>query len=308
MISVLIPLYNKSKSIVATISSVLSQTYKDFEILVVDDGSTDGSGEIIQSIKDDRIRYFRKKNGGVSSARNYGIEKAQYDWIALLDGDDLWKPIFLEEMVEMIQRYPKAALYGSGYAFQHIDNGDYDIPDLTLPPNFVGYIESYWSIAKDNILFTSSSVVINKNVFKAIGKYDEQLVRGEDVDLWFRIALHYPVAFLNKPLAIYRLQAENRSNAVVIESDKCLIWNLERFKKYELSNSKFKIAVDNWRMAHISNFLRGDSCEVTKIKPILNKMDLSSFSYIWTIFKYMPECSIKYLYKWYIVLKRFIKI
>ena len=159
MISVLIPLYNKSKSIVATISSVLSQTYKDFEILVVDDGSTDGSGEIIQSIKDDRIRYFRKKNGGVSSARNYGIEKAQYDWIALLDGDDLWKPIFLEEMVEMIQRYPKAALYGSGYAFQYINNEDEDIPDLILPKNFAGYVEDYWSIAKDNILFTSSSVI-----------------------------------------------------------------------------------------------------------------------------------------------------
>lgn len=307
MISVLIPLYNKSKSIVTTISSVLSQTYKDFEILVVDDGSTDGSGEIIQSIKDDRIRYFRKKNGGVSSARNYGIEKAQYDWIALLDGDDLWKPIFLEEMVEMIQRYPKAALYGSGYAFQYINNEDEDIPDLTLPKNFAGYVEDYWSIAKDNILFTSSSVVINKNVFDAIGKYDEQLIRGEDVDLWFRIALHYPVAFLNKPLAIYRLQAENRSNIGVAESNKCLIWNLERFKKYELSNSNFKIAVDNWRMAHISNFLRGDSCEVTKIKPILKEMDLSGFSYIWTIFKYTPECSIKYLYKWYITLKRFVK-
>lgn len=307
MISVLIPLYNKSQSIATTISSVLSQTYTEFEVIVVDDGSTDGSGEIIQSIKDDRIRYFRKKNGGVSSARNYGIEKAQYDWIALLDGDDLWKPIFLEEMVEMIQRYPKAALYGSGYAFQYTNNEDEDIPDLTLPKNFAGYVEDYWSIAKDNILFTSSSVVINKNVFDAIGKYDEQLIRGEDVDLWFRIALHYPVAFLNKPLAIYRLQAENRSNIGMAESNKCLIWNLERFKKYELSNSKFKIAVDNWRMAHISNFLRGDSCEVTKIKPILNKMDLSSFSYIWTIFKYMPECSIKYLYKWYVTLKRFVK-
>lgn len=303
MISVLIPLYNKSQSIATTISSVLSQTYTEFEVIVVDDGSTDGSGDVVLTIDDDRIKYFKKENGGVSSARNYGIEKAQNELIALLDGDDLWEPTFLEEMLSLIEFTPDAALWGAGYAFQYMDNGDYDIPDLTLSQNFVGYIEDYWSIAKDNILFTSSSVIINKNVIDAIGKYDEQLIRGEDVDLWFRIALHYPVAFLNKPLAIYRLQAENRSDVGVAESNKCLIWNLERFKKYELEMSKFKIAIDNWRMAHISNYLRGESCEITKIKPILKDMDLSRYSYIWTILKYMPECIIRYLYNWYCVLK-----
>lgn len=303
MISVLIPLYNKSQSIATTISSVLSQTYTEFEVIVVDDGSTDGSGDVVLTIDDDRIKYFKKENGGVSSARNYGIEKAQNELIALLDGDDLWEPTFLEEMLSLIELTPDAALWGAGYAFQYMDNGDYDIPDLTLLQNFVGYIEDYWSIAKDNILFTSSSVIINKNVIDAIGKYDEQLIRGEDVDLWFRIALHYPVAFLNKPLAIYRLQAENRSDVGVAESNKCLIWNLERFKKYELEMSKFKIAIDNWRMAHISNYLRGESCEITKIKPILKDMDLSRYSYIWTILKYMPECIIRYLYNWYCVLK-----
>ena len=104
--SVIIPLYNKEKSIVHTIQSVLKQTYTNYEIIIVDDGSTDKSASIVDRIVKefkDQVRIIRKKNGGVSSARNIGIKEAKYDYIALLDGDDLWDKHYLEEQMKMIQ-------------------------------------------------------------------------------------------------------------------------------------------------------------------------------------------------------------
>ena len=303
MISVIVPLYNKRQSIVTTLDSVLSQTYTNFEIIVVDDGSTDGSGDIVKSIQDARIKYYYKENGGVSSARNFGVGKTQSDLIALLDGDDLWQPEYLEEMMSLIDMTPEAALWGSGYAFQHDINGKMDVPDLCISNGFKGYVENYWSVAKHNTLFTSSSVIINKNAFNSVGGYNESLVRGEDIDLWFRLALKYKVSFVNTPLVVYRLQAENRSNSNLVDPNKCLIWNLEGYKEYEQTNPNFKQALDGWRMAHVANCLRGESCEIVDVRPILKDVDLSQHSFIWKILKKMPVCMAHVVYNWYLNLK-----
>lgn len=286
MISVLIPLYNKSQSIATTISSVLSQTYTEFEVIVVDDGSTDGSGDVVLTIDDDRIKYFKKENGGVSSARNYGIEKAQNELIALLDGDDLWEPTFLEEMLSLIELTPDAALWGAGYKIQEAET---ETVDLCIDIGYKGYVDNYFSVACHNTLFTSSSVIMRKSVVKNIGGYDESLTRGEDIDLWFRIALKYRVAFYNIPLAIYRWQTENRAMHKMIDKKKCLIWNLDRFEEEEKSNSHFKYMLDNWRLAHINNYLTGWSTEVYEITPLLKDMDLSKFGKRWRFIRYVPH-------------------
>ena len=102
LISVVIPVYNKRKSIRRTVESVLNQTYKDYELLVVDDGSTDGSMDELNSIKDSRLKCFYKKNSGVSDTRNYAMEKASGDIVAFLDGDDLWHSEFIESMLNII--------------------------------------------------------------------------------------------------------------------------------------------------------------------------------------------------------------
>lgn len=110
MFSVVIPLYNKSENITRTLKSVQEQTHTDFEIVIVNDGSTDDSVEKVEDFKDSRIKLYHKKNGGVSDARNYGISRSTRPFIAFMDADDLWKPNYLEEMAKLIEEYPEAGM------------------------------------------------------------------------------------------------------------------------------------------------------------------------------------------------------
>lgn len=211
MISVVIPLYNKEKAIVATLQSVLAQTYTDFEVVVIDDGSTDNSlnvvRERISELENEGIRVIHKENGGVSSARNRGIKEAKGEYIALLDGDDLWEPTFLEEQVKLIRDFPKAAMWGVNTAF--IKCGKYYKWNQGMGDGYRGYVDNYFG-TKHNDLFCSSSVVIRKNVFKEVGYYDERISSSEDMDMWYRIILKYPVVFYDKVLVYYNQDAENR--------------------------------------------------------------------------------------------------
>lgn len=211
MISVVVPLYNKEKAIIATLQSVLAQTYTDYEVLVVDDGSTDNSlkvvSERINELGNERIRVIHKENGGVSSARNRGIREAKGDFIALLDGDDLWEPTFLEEQVKLIHDFPNAAMWGVNTAF--IKKGKCRKWEQGMGEGYRGYVENYFG-TKHNDLFCSSSVVICKDVFEEVGYFDERISSSEDLDMWYRIILKYPVVFYDKVLVYYNQDAENR--------------------------------------------------------------------------------------------------
>jgi glycosyltransferase involved in cell wall biosynthesis len=111
--SIVIPLYNKEEYVSKTIESVLEQTFQNFEVLIVDDGSTDNSVAVVEQYTDDRIRIIRQKNQGVSAARNTGIKEAKYKLITLLDADDWWDKSFLEEMISLINKYPEVSIYSS---------------------------------------------------------------------------------------------------------------------------------------------------------------------------------------------------
>ena len=115
MFSIIIPLYNKANYITKTIQCVLKQTVQSFEIIIVNDSSTDNSLNIVSNIQDERITIYTKPNGGVSSARNYGIKKAKFDYIVFLDADDLWEEDFLSSINQLIQRYPQAGMYCTGF-------------------------------------------------------------------------------------------------------------------------------------------------------------------------------------------------
>ncbi len=214
-ISVVIPLYNKQNAIAATLQSVLAQTYTNYEIIVVDDGSTDDSARVVEELMKnspslqggDRGRLIRKSNGGVSSARNRGIQEAKYDYIALLDGDDLWDEQYLEEQVKLIQDFPKAKMWGVSIAF--VKHNCQIKWEQGMGDGYRGYVENYFGTSH-NDLFCSSSVVISKEVFDTVGCFDERIASSEDLDMWYRIILHYPVAFYDKVLAYYNQDAENR--------------------------------------------------------------------------------------------------
>lgn len=208
-ISVVIPLYNKEKAIARTVESVLKQTKPDFELIIVNDGSTDNSLAVAQqlAIQDSRLRIIDKPNGGVSSARNTGIKAASGEYIALLDGDDTWDPTFLEEQVRLIEDFPKAGLWGVNYAF--VRSGIPYPCQQGMGAGFRGYVENYFG-TKHNDLFCSSSVMIRKNVFEQVGYFDERIAASEDLDMWFRIILHFPIVYYDKVLVYYQQDAENR--------------------------------------------------------------------------------------------------
>lgn len=211
MVSVVIPLYNKEKSITSTLQSVCAQTYTDFEVLVVNDGSTDNGATLAAKYPDTRIRVINKENGGVCSARNRGIKEAKGEFVALLDGDDQWDKDYLEEQMKMIHDFPKAAMWGINFA--ELNHGQLIRKlETDLPDGYRGYVERYFQRPKRiSDLFCSSSVVIRKEAFDKVGMFDERIKYSEDSDMWFRIISNYPVAFYDRYMVWYLYDAENRA-------------------------------------------------------------------------------------------------
>ena len=210
MISVVIPLYNKEKSVRETLESVLAQTYTDYEVVVVDDGSTDNSAQVVQSIITKckmsnikcQIRLFSEPNGGVSSARNFGIEKSRGEYVAFLDGDDVWDKDFLKSMAELIDEYPGKSIYGLGC--EQIKRGEKPV----LKDSYYRG-ESGWNYA--TMAFTGSSACVNKKDAIEVGWFDTRMTHGEDIDMWWRLMLLHGGASDKHPYAYYIQDAENRA-------------------------------------------------------------------------------------------------
>ncbi|TYB76867.1 glycosyltransferase family 2 protein [Bizionia myxarmorum] len=209
--SIIIPLYNKEHFIVKTLQSALDQTYQDFEIIIVNDGSTDTSLEVATKIKDSRITIHTIKNQGVSHARNFGVSKATSEYIAFLDADDLWFPSHLESLKELIETYPNCGLYAKAYT-KKLASITLESHYVDIPENWNGIVEDYFKSSMVSCIAWTSAVVVPKNVLENLGSFDEKITlgAGEDTDLWIRIALNYKIAFSNQVSAIYNLHAENR--------------------------------------------------------------------------------------------------
>ncbi len=213
LVSVIIPVYNVEKYIAATIQSVIDQTYTNFELLIVDDGSPDKSLEICQQFTDKRIKIIRQKNHGVCAARNTGIRNAQGEYLAFLDADDLWLPEKLEKHVEHLENSPLVGVSFSRSAF--IDEmgkplGIYQMPKLKdITPALI--------ICR-NPIGNGSAPVLRREVLTAIKSdggcyFDEQLRHFEDVECWLRIALqtHWQIEGIPQPLTLYRVNSQGAS-------------------------------------------------------------------------------------------------
>lgn len=211
VISIIIPLYNKENHIRRAVQSVLDQTVSDFELLVVDDGSTDGSAKVVEKFTDTRIRLLRQENGGVSAARNFGITKAQNELIAFLDADDKWKPRFLETILELRDKYPYAGAYTTSYEI-YKPNGTIVSPKYIGIPKtpWEGIIPDYYYSSLGSSPICSSVVTIPKVVFDNVGLFSVGEHMGEDLEMWFRISLKYPIAFSNFNGGTYFKDADNR--------------------------------------------------------------------------------------------------
>ncbi|GAB3513209.1 hypothetical protein GCM10027341_54940 [Spirosoma knui] len=211
MFSVIIPLYNKADHIETAVASVLQQTFSRFELIVINDGSTDGSEQRLAAVNDRRLTVISQPNAGVSAARNRGASVAQYPLLAFLDADDWWHPDFLKELHALITDFPDAVLYGSNYYY--VKYGQNRIEDKGLAPGFTaGYID-YVALYASRfcVPINCSFVVVRKMAFEAVGGFKTALRMGEDFDLWIRLALYGRVAYVNKALAYSNQDVANRA-------------------------------------------------------------------------------------------------
>lgn len=202
MFSVVIPLYNKQDCIRNTVQSVLNQTFPDFEINIVDDGSTDRSLEIARQFDDPRIRVFSKPNGGVSSARNYGIRQSRKKYIAFLDADDLWYPDYLSEIARLIDKYPGCGIYSAGYILRKKHR------EIRYAYPTEGVIQDYFKeyFKHKSPFCNASCAVIPVEAFGKVGYFPENLHTGEDLYMWMAIAVHYNVCVTPNILMSYEYQ------------------------------------------------------------------------------------------------------
>ena len=214
MFSVIIPLYNKAPYVAKAIESVLGQTYRDFEVIVIDDGSTDQSLEVAKTFENKSITIISQPNSGVSTARNNGVKLAKYPYICFLDADDWWHPTFLEEMKRLITDFPDAGIYGSGYYI--VKNGQERIAPIGVPQGFERGIIDYCEVYAKTLCMplTSISVAIPKHIFDEEEGFKSKLKLGEDFDLWIRIILKHKAILVNKPLAYYNQDVEVNNRAI----------------------------------------------------------------------------------------------
>jgi glycosyltransferase involved in cell wall biosynthesis len=199
--SIIIPVYNKEKFVAKTIESILSQTFTDYEIIIVNDGSTDQSEAKISVFKDNRIKYYSKKNEGVALARNFGIEKATADYICFLDADDYWHPTFLETMQRYSSELPEQKVFAAAI---EIETKNKTIPArYSIPSTSDFEIVNFFDASQKECALWTSSVCIHKSVFEKVGDFDTKIKHGEDTELWIRIGLQFPIVFIRKILARY---------------------------------------------------------------------------------------------------------
>lgn len=251
--SVIIPLYNKAPYVTKAIGSVLAQTFADFELIIVDDGSKDNSFSLaLKAIEgSSNCHIYKQENAGVSVARNNGVALSQGEYLCFLDADDWWAPTFLEEMSNLIAEFPDAGIYGTGYTIVNETKRKTRVSPIGVEPGFEkGYINYCQVYAKTLAMpLTSISVAIPRFVFDEMKGFLKGIKMGEDFLLWIRIALKYKTAFLNKPLAYYNqdVDAANRGVGRLHKPAEHMLWNVDFLAEEEKNNPDYKLLIDNLR-------------------------------------------------------------
>jgi len=204
MVSIIVPAYNAARTVTRAIESLLAQTYEDIEILVVDDGSKDGTEEVCRKYGD-RIRYIRQDNQGPSEARNTGIRNASGEYIGFLDADDWYLPEKIEQNIKLFSEYPEAGAVTSAFV-QRTAFGDSVTPQtgrVFSDAGEKGLVDYFLSEFQGNWIVTTDTILVRREVIDAVGVFRSDLRYGEDLDLWCRIAGRFKIAYQDKPLAFY---------------------------------------------------------------------------------------------------------
>jgi glycosyltransferase involved in cell wall biosynthesis len=235
-VSVVVPLYNRTALARETIESVVSQTYGDHEIVVVDDGSEEDVEEILGSSRA-CVRLVRREHGGISAARNTGLAAARGELVAFLDSDDLWRPRKLEAQVSLLDAHPSLA--GCFTNHSHFRDGAV-VRERRVDPTFAHDPLSAL-ITRPEV--STSTLVVRRNVLADLGGFDETLERGEDYDLFLRLAAGWKIGFVDEPLVLYRVHAANAARADVLRRN----WLEKRVLRRSWHGLSLAARVPEWR-------------------------------------------------------------
>ncbi len=259
--SVIIPLYNKAPYVAKAIESVLAQTFVDYELLVVDDGSKDVSASVAAKSIEGRQNclLIQQKNAGVSVARNRGVSASQGDFLCFLDADDWWEPTFLEEMDKFVYEFSNAGVYGTNYTIINETRHKTRVASVGVEAGFEkGYVNYCQVYAKTMYMpLWTGAVCVPRSVFDEMCGFPQGIKLGEDFMLWIRIAMKYKVAFLNKPLSNYNqdVDGENRGVGRLHDPRNHMLWNLGFLADEEKGNADLKQLLDNLRTFSLMPYL-----------------------------------------------------
>ncbi len=204
-VSIIIPAYNAIKYLPETVESVLKQSFTDFELLIINDGSSDNTVEWVSSISDSRVRLISQENKGLSGARNTGITSSKGEYISFLDADDIWEPTKIEKQVYKLDNDPTVGLVYTWVKYFYEDIESVRLGDPDAEGNVLK------AILEANVVMCGSNAMVRRFCFEEVGKFDENLTSIEDWDMWIRIASKYSFAVVKEALVYYRQHNSNMS-------------------------------------------------------------------------------------------------
>lgn len=267
-ISIIVPLYNKAPYVEKALESILAQSFGDWECIIVDDGSTDNSAQVVREWigrieeketrnekRETRFHVIHQENSGVSAARNRGIAESKGEYIAFLDADDWWAPTFLEEMMQLAADYPEAGIYASNYIYYKPGKTRVGVKDIYDAQDkahydsdwrgYINYPRSYYTNG-GQVVWTGATMMDRARIEDCRlerGDYFQRGVKlGEDFLLWSRMAMRYPVAFTSHPLAYYNndVPATLRLTCNVHRPEAHMLWHLEELEEVRSQKSEVR--------------------------------------------------------------------
>lgn len=209
LFSVIIPLYNKETYIAKTIEMVLAQSCNDYELIIVDDGSSDHSFDVAKSYMSEKVRVYQKNNGGVSSARNYGFNMSKGEYVVFLDADDKWESDYLAVISELIDSYPNASAFSTAYSICNSKGVHVDI-SLSISKGII-HDYCYECYKMKFPIINVDTTCIKREVFTKVGGFVEGVKYGEDIDFWLKVNCNYDLAYTNKVKSHYQIDTLNNS-------------------------------------------------------------------------------------------------
>lgn len=306
MISVIIPLYNKAPYIASTLQCVLQQTYTHYEIVVVDDGSTDDGVTKVKSVKDDRIRIVQQKNGGVSAARNRGIAEACGEYVAFLDADDEWRPDYLQTQMDLVLKYPQCDVFASNYEFRNVEGKVTNTIINKLPfEGTDGVLDNYFEVAScSHPPLWTSAVMVRKAAIQSIGGFPVGIKSGEDLLTWARLAVKYQIAYSTKALSTFInscINDNSKPKERFSEEDAVLNGLQQLYVSESNSETKrqLKCYILRWYKIQCVIMLEigmGRKCRINALEALRNGGTAKHFLPL-IILGFLPNCCFKYIKK-----------